>query len=393
MARIIVTGYMIRHPVAGNMLAYFQYLLGFSRLGHEVVYLEESGWPDSCYNPESGSHGNDPARGIAAVQALMARYNCDIPVCYVNRDTGVVSGPGNTRLEQALSSADLLLNVGGVCSLPEFSLSPRRALIDMDPLFTQLGRFAGEDLASYDTHFSYGTNIGQPSCTIPTRGLDWLATVPPVVPDIWQDSATEGQQDLNGRPFTTICNWNAYGEVVYQGQRYGQKDEEFLRLIELPRHVSARLELALAGANAETRQQLGAAGWEIRDAAEVSKDLSSYRAYIAGSRAEFSAAKHAYVKTRSGWFSDRSVCYLAAGRPVIVQDTGAGHWLNPGKGILTFSTMEQAIDCIDRVESSYTSHCAIAKEIADGIFGYKVVLPRILERALADTRAPASSGY
>lgn len=390
MARIIVTGYMIRHPVAGNMLAYFQYLLGFARLGHEVSYLEESGWPDACYNPASESYGDDPAWGISAVKALMAHYGLDIPVYYVNRDSGVICGSRTTELEKALASSDLLLNVGGVCSLPEFGLSPRRALIDMDPLFTQLGRFASEDLGGYDTHFSYGTNIGQPDCKVPTRGIDWQATVPPVVPDIWQDLATSEQKDRANRPYTTICNWSAYGSVEYEGEHYGQKDEEFLRLSELPHHVSARLELALAGADAETRQRLAAAGWLIRDAAGVSNDLASYQGYIAGSRGEFSVAKQAYVKTRSGWFSDRSVCYLAAGRPVIVQDTGAGQWLNTGEGVLTFSSMEQAIDCMDEVESSYSRHCANAKEIADQVFSYNIVLPRILDRALADTRTVVS---
>jgi hypothetical protein len=378
---------MIRHPVAGNMLAYFQYLLGFFRLGHKVFYLEESGWSDSCYNPESGSCGDDPTYGIAVVHALMARYNVDIPVYYVNRDTGDIKGIDATGLEQVLSSVDLLLNVGGVCSLPEFSLSSRRVLIDMDPLFTQLGCFASEDLGGYDAHFSYGTNIGQPACTIPTCGLDWLATVPPVVPDIWRDLAAENQHDLTAAPFTTICNWSAYGPISCDGEHYGQKDEEFLRLLELPRHVLRRLEVALAGADAVTRRRLSEAGWSIREAAAVSNDLSIYQAYIEESRAEFSVAKHAYVKTRSGWFSDRSVCYLAAGRPVIVQDTGVGDWLTIGKGVLTFSSMDQAIDCIEQVEADYAGHCEAAKQIADQIFSYKVVLPRILEQSFASSHA------
>ena len=381
MARLIVTGYMIRHPVAGNMLAYFHYLLGFHRLGHDVCYLEESGWPSPCYNPILGKYSNDPSYGINAVRALLENHGIRMPVCYVNRDTGEVSGCCNSSLEQLLSSSDLLLNVGGVCSLPEFALSKRRVLIDMDPLFTQLGYFAGEDLHDYDAHFSYGNNIGKAGSLIPTCGIEWQAVKPPVVPAIWQGSASANLD----APFTTVCNWNAYGAVEYEGKRYGQKDVEFLKLLKLPGYVSQPLELAVSGADTATREKFEKAGWSVRDAQDMSNDVSAYQHYIAGSRGEFSVAKQAYVETRSGWFSDRSACYLAAGRPVIVQDTGIGDWLTTGKGVLTFSSMDQATDCLERVDADYASHCEAAKQIADQVFSYRVVLPRILQRSFASS--------
>ncbi|MEA2093021.1 MAG: hypothetical protein U9P11_00485 [Pseudomonadota bacterium] len=387
MARIIVTGYMIRHPLAGNMLAYFHYVLGFHRLGHEVCYLEESGWRNACYNPESGSYSDDPSYGIHAVRALLESHDISVPVGYVNRNTGAVSGNCDSDLERLLSSADLLLNIGGVCSLPQFALSPRRALIDMDPLFTQLGFFAGEDLHDYDVHFSYGSNIGRPGSSVPTCGIDWLPVAPPVVPAIWQESARSTGMHSPDAPFTTVCNWSAYGAVEHEGERYGQKDVEFLRLLELPGHVSRRLALAVSGADAGTRQMFEAAGWSVCNAADISSDVSGYQRYIAGSRGEFSAAKQAYVKTRSGWFSDRSVCYLAAGRPVIVQDTGIGDWLTTGQGVLTFSSMDQAIDRIEQVEADYAAHCEAAIQVADQVFSYKVVLPRLLEQSFASRHA------
>jgi hypothetical protein len=384
--QIIITGYMIRHPVAGNMLAYFHYLLGFHRLGHEVCYLEESGWPNACYNPELGSYSDDPCYGIHAVRALLKNYNIRIPVYYVNRNTGELSGNTHSDLDHLFSSADLLLNIGGVCSLPQFTLSNRRALIDMDPLFTQLGFFAGEDLNNYHVYFSYGSNIGKAGSSVPTCGIKWLPIVPPVVPAIWQESTgIIGKARLNS-PFTTICNWSAYGTVEHDGNTYGQKDVEFKRLLELPGHVSPQLELAVSGADAKTRKMFEAAGWSICNAADISHDLPTYQQYIAGSRGEFSVAKHAYVKTRSGWFSDRSVCYLAAGRPVIVQDTGIADWLTTGKGVLTFSSMKQAIECIDQVEADYKNHCEAAKQIADQVFSYRAVLPRILEQSFACSR-------
>ena len=386
MARIVVTGYMIRHPVAGNMLAYFHYLLGFHRLGHEVCYLEESGWPSACFNPESGSYSDDPSYGIHIVRGLLESHEIHTPVCYVNRETGEVSGYCDSSLEQILSSADLLLNVGGVCSLPEFALSKRRVLIDMDPLFTQLGYFAGEDLHDYEVHFSYGSNIGKPGSSLPTCGIEWQPVSPPVVPEIWQGSASNNLD----APFTTICNWSAYGAVEHEGEHYGQKDVEFLRLLELPVHVSQQLELAVSGADAGTRKKFEAAGWSVRNAREISNNLSMYKQYIARSRGEFSVAKQAYVRTRSGWFSDRSACYLAAGRPVIIQDTGIGDWMTTGQGVLTFSCMDQAIDCLERVDADYASHCEAAKQIADQVFSYKVVLPRILEQSFSSMCSSAA---
>lgn len=387
MAQIIITGYMIRHPVAGNMLAYFHYLLGFHRLGHEVYYLEESGWPDACYNPKLGHYSDDPSYGIHAVHALLKEHNINIPVSYVNRDTSEVSGDDHSDLDHLLSSADLLLNIGGVCSLPQFALAKKRALIDMDPLFTQLGLFAGEDINDYDVHFSYGSNIGKTSSSIPTCGIEWLPVVPPVVPDIWENLTGNVATDRSDSPFTTICNWSAYGGVEHNGEHYGQKDVEFLKLLDLPKHVSPQLQLAISGADDSTKKKFSAAGWSICNAADVSHDLATYQQYIARSKGEFSAAKQAYVKTRSGWFSDRSVCYLAAGRPVIVQDTGISNWLTTGKGILTFSSMEQAIDCIEQVEGDYVGHCQTAKQIADEVFNYTVVLPQILEQAFASKHA------
>lgn len=377
MARIVVCGYMIRHPVAGNLLAYFHYLLGLHLLKHEVLYLEESGWIGSCYNPITRSYSDDPHFGLDAVQALIDTNSVNATVCYVNRDTGTVYGADWQEIKQLLKTADLLLNIGGVCWLPEFLLCQRRLLIDMDPFFTQIGQFATEGRNDYHAYFSYGVNIGQPDCSIPSDGIDWLPTLPPVVPEIW-----DCQEDRSDAPFTTIANWSAYGETIYQGDRYGQKNEEFMRLLELPSYCSQKLELALSGSDAEIAEivkPLQAVGWLVRDGREISANLSTYKTYITDSRGEFSVAKNAYVKTRSGWFSDRSVCYLAAGRPVILQDTGFSNWLPTSRGVLAFSSLESAVDCIERVNTDYLGHCLAARELAEQTFSYKVVLPRLLE--------------
>lgn len=378
MARIVVCGYMIRHPVAGNLLAFFHYLLGLHLLGHEVLYLEESGWSESCYSPSDRNYSDDPRVGLHAVQTLINAYGVEAPVCYVNRDTGTVYGADWQEVKQMLKTADLLLNIGGICWLPEFLLCDRRVLVDMDPFFTQIGQFATEGRHDYHAYFSYGVNIGKIDCGIPSDGIEWLPTVPPVVPQIWNCG------DRSNAPFTTIANWSAYGETVYQGERYGQKDEEFLRLLELPSYCLQKLELAIAGKDAEIGnivKTLKAAGWLVRDGREISDRISTYKTYLTSSRGEFSVAKQAYVKTRSGWFSDRSVCYLAAGRPVILQDTGFSDWLSTDRGVLAFSSLDSAVECLERVNSNYPMHCLAARELAEQIFSYQVVLPQLLERS------------
>jgi hypothetical protein len=277
-----------------------------------------------------------------------------------------------------LRAADLVLNIGGVCWLDEFRLCRRRAFIDMDPFFTQVGKFGAEALQDHHFHFSYGANIGRGECTVPTGGVHWLPTHPPVVTDLWE-GAPEPSLDA---PLTTIANWSAYGAVTYAGERYGQKDEEFLRLIDLPRRTAQPLELALSGAAGEVVEQLRARGWSVRNAAEVSTEVPAYRSYIAGSRGEFSAAKHAYVKTRSGWFSDRSVCYLAAGRPAVLQDTGWSDWLPTNEGAVAFSTPDEAAGALERVNQNYAAHCGAARRIAEQTFSYRVTLPPLLDQAL-----------
>jgi hypothetical protein len=378
--KVVVCGYMIRYPLAGMMLAYFNYVAGLYRLGHEVVYLEESGWPGSCYDPHRQTHGDDPRIGIESVRSLFREHGLDIPVCYVRRDTGETFGTDRTTLQTLLDQADLLLNLGGVCWLPEFERCRRRALVDMDPFFTQIGQFGLEGIERYQARFSYGHNIGRPDCGIPADGYDWLATVPPVVTEAWQEAAARPAPAH--APFTTIASWTAYGAVTHEGEEYGQKDREFLALLELPRRIPQSLEIALSGADDAARRTLIEAGWSVRDAGEVTANPAAYQDYIADSRGEFSVAKHAYVKTRSGWFSDRSVCYLAAGRPVVLQDTGIGEWLPVGSGVLCFRSPDEAAACLEAVDAAYPHHCRAARALAERYFDYRVALPALLERAM-----------
>ncbi|MBT8400619.1 MAG: hypothetical protein KJO98_09090 [Rhodothermia bacterium] len=382
MARIVVCGYMVRHPVAGNMLAYAQYVLGLRLLGHIVTYVEESGWPNSCFDPITMRHTDDASVGFRLAKSLYRRLGIDAPVLYIDRDSRATFGGTEQNVLDVLDDADLLVNVGGVCWLPEFEKVRRKILIDMDPMFTQLGMFSMEGNDCYDAYFSYGTNIGQPGCQIPVGSIRWLPTTPPVVPSLWQSTDSSSPREKNGTAvFSTIANWNAYGGVVHDGEHFGQKDEEFLAHLTLPSRVSARLEIAVAGAPASVIRKLKVAGWSVSDALEVSGDVNKYKEYITSSIGEFSVAKNGYVKSRSGWFSDRSACYLAAGRPVVLQDTGYSQWIACGEGLIPFSDLDGAAEAIENVCGDYDRNSQAAREVAKSHFDYKTVLESLLARA------------
>lgn len=385
MARIVVSGYMARHPVAGNVAVFLQYVVGLRRLGHQVLYLEDKGWAYSCWEPTTGRLEEFPRTGLPLVRRLVRRHAPGVDVVFVDAGAGLVDGCSWAELRERIAGCDLLLDVGGMCWLAERALARRRALVDLDPLFTQLGRFGARELDRYHVHFSYGTNIGSEDCTVPDAGVEWLPTVPPVVPDLWA-----APPPSTSAPMTTVATWDSYGEVEHDGLRYGQKASEIDRLRALPEHVEVELEMALANAGPEVRESLRRDGWRVLDGGAVSATLEDYRSYIARSQAEISVAKHGYVRSRSGWVSDRTACYLAAGRPAIVQDTGIASCVPTGRGLLPFADLEQAAAAVHRVAADLERHSAAARALAREVFDYRVVLPALLARALAPARPPVT---
>jgi hypothetical protein len=381
MARIVVCGYMIRMPMAGLQLAYAQYLLGFERLGHTVHYVEDSGWPDACYAPDAALYGDDPSPGMRAARELLLTMGCSCPIAYRNCTSDHTYGADADDLDRQLREADVVINLGGVCWLPEFEDARRLALLDMDPFFTQVGKFAQQRMERYDIHFTYGTNVGNDDSEVPTLNIEWQPTLPPVVPDLWD--VDEILYKCAAAPFTTIANWTAYGAVEWDGRLYGQKDRQFLELLDLPAITSAPLEIAVQGMPARVAGQFRNAGWRVTDAAQATRTFTAYRAYIRASSGEFSVAKHAYVASRSGWVSDRTVCYLAAGRPVVVQDTGVPAGVIEGEGWHTFGTLNEAANGLERVFSNLASTGREARRLAETTFSYERVLPRLLDRALS----------
>jgi hypothetical protein len=381
---VVVCGYAVRFPLAGMVLAFANYVAGLDRLGHRVVYLEESGWDQSCYHPPTRGYGDDPTWGLDNLAATLTRLGCgDVPIGYVDRASGASWGRPARDRRAVLAGADLLLNVGGVCQLDEFSACDRRVLVDLDPGFTQAGRFGGPTAIDHHAHFSYGTNIGRPGCLVPDDGVAWQPTVPPVIVDWWSDLPAPAA----GAALTTVANLDAYGEIEVGGRTWGQKRPEIDRLGDLPSRLTAerglRLEVAISSGDEALTDELIASGWEVGDGEAATGSLADYRAYVAGSAAEFSVAKEAYVGLRTGWFSDRSACYLAAGRPVVVQDTGFV-WPEgttaPERGVLTWSTADEAAEAIGRVVDEPEANRAAARSVADEVFGHRPVLERLLAR-------------
>lgn len=377
MADIVVTGYMVRLPTAGNAMAFAPYVLGLHRLGHRVTYLEESGWPGSCFDPTTGSYGDDPDEGLRRARALLRSQGCAAPVWWFDRAGGRTDGATQPDIVRALRDADLVLNLGGVNWLDELATGACHALVDMDPLFTQAGLFGG-DLDTYDLLLTYGTAVGREGCRIPTGGRDWTAQLPPAVPEMWTVPDARAEWPPGGR-MTTVANWSAYRCVELDGEVFGSKDSELLALAGLPRDSPVPLEIALSGAPREVVDALEDGGWRVVPGGRVTGDLGAYAGYLVGSLGELSPAKHGYVAGRTGWFSDRSVCYLSAGRPVVLQDTGfrAGG----GDGLLLWSDAASAVDALEQVHDDPARHRRAARSLAQDVFGYRRTLPPLLELA------------
>jgi hypothetical protein len=278
-------------------------------------------------------------------------------------------------------AVDGVLNAMGFLDCDALPVDGPRVFLDLDPGYPQMWRELGlaDLLAGHDRFVTLGANVGRPGCAIPDCGVEWIHTPPPVDLDAWAPLPARPP----GRAFTSVATWrNPYGTVDFGGARYGSRVHEFRQFLELPRLVDADFELALDVDAAETRdlRALESNGWRLVDPRRVAGTPAAYRDYVRGSRAELCVAQQMYVATRSGWLSDRSVCYLASGKPVLAQDTGLADRYPVGEGLLTFSTLEQAAAGVEEIERDYARHSAAARALAQEHFDARAVLGRLLER-------------
>lgn len=386
--RVIVTGLIATFPLPGMTWHYLQYLLGLLKLGHDVYYIEDSGaWP---YDPTTGGKGLGCEFNVQYLARLMTRFGLGERWAYrfaegAHRSTWY--GLPDARRREVVESADLLLNVSGTVAVPaDYRAVKRLVYIDTDPVFAQLKLLRGdaafaEQVGGHDIHFSFGERLTD---SLPSTGHQWLATRQPIVLDQWKSNLEPG------RAYRTVMNWTSYASETFEGRSYGQKDMEFRRFISLPERLpSLQFELACAQGhtNQTPRDLLKRSGWSLVDPAEVCPDIDAYRRYIQLSRAEWSIAKNGYVQAQSGWFSERSACYLAAGRPVVMQDTGFSRVLPTGTGLVSFSTPDEACAAIESVEAKYHEHAEAARGIADEYFNSSRVLRRLLEQSQASASA------
>jgi hypothetical protein len=381
--RIVVLGYIVRGPVGGMAWHHLQYVLGLKALGHDVLFIEDSDDFPSCYDPSRHVVDFNPEYGLRFTKDAFDKLGMDESWAYHDAHKGNWHGPASSVAIGFCSTADLAINVSGVNPLRPWTASiERRALIDTDPLFTQVRHLndAGKrQLAGIHTHhFTFGERIGQVDCVVPADGFDWKPTRQPVALHAW--TPTVGSSEAS---FTTVMQWDSYPTASYGGAKFGMKSESFCQFTRLPALVAETLEIALGGHDAP-RERLRASGWQLTNPLEVAGDPWAYQRYLSESKAEFSVAKHGYVQSRCGWFSERSACYLASGRPVVVQDTGFSDFLPNGRGLLAYSDIESAASAVEEVAAHYDDHCRAAREICETHFDSGDVLNSLLERCMND---------
>ncbi len=383
--KIIVLGMAGRTPFAGVAWQVLHYLEGFRRLGHEVYYIEDTlHWP---FDLDKNATTDDSRYTVSYIARLMAWCGMGDRWAYrAVEQGGRIYGLSESQFTRVFEEANVLINVPASTELyGEHLRVPMRVYLETDPVFPQIevaeGRAFTIDLLSAHTHhFTYGENLGAPDCGVPLGRFHYFPTRQPIVLDWWSNDIHRAPA-TNGCCYTSVANWEQSGkDIEWNGELYTwSKHHEFLKFIDLPRRSSQPLELALSKISAEARKLLQANGWRVADAFGLSKEIMPYRDYIRGSRGEFTVAKDQNVRLRSGWFSDRSACYLAAGRPVITQDTGFGTVLPTGEGLFTFNTIEEILAAFEVINSDYEKHSRAARLIAEGYFRAETVLAKLLE--------------
>jgi hypothetical protein len=382
--KLVLLGMMTKMPVAGVVWQTIHYLLGFQRLGYDVYYVEAHARTPSMLmrNPDDDAS----VAAAAYISDVMSRFGLADRWAYqALHDDSACFGLSERSLLDLFDSAELVINLhGGTQPRPEHWATGRLVYLGTDPVQLELELAEGREetvryLEPHAAFFTYAENYGRDDCLLPRTDLfDLRPTRQPVLLDMW---ANDHEHD--GEAFTTIANWRQpWREIRFEGEVYHwSKHHEFMKLVDLPLRTSQTFELALSNCEAREREVLERHGWSVRDSLSLSTDPEKYRAYIFESRAEFTVAKDQNIRFKSGWFSDRAATYLAAGRPVVTQDTGFGSVLPEGRGLLAFSEPGEALAAVDAVNADYAGHSRAARDIAREYFAHDVVLKDLLEHA------------
>jgi hypothetical protein len=375
---ILLSGMIAAHPGHGGATwAVLQYLLGLRRLGHEVVFVESI--PNTSLDPKEVPL--DRTRNADYFRRVMRDFGFHSTSAILVTGTRQTVGMSYDQIRRVAHSTDVLINISGMLTDEELTGNiPCRIYLDLDPAFNQLWhtlhgcemRFRGH------THFvTIGLAIGRSDCSVPTCGLPWITTRQPVVLSSWPVA-----QQITRDAMTTVGHWRSYGSIEHGGMFYGQKAHSLRQFLSLPTLTTERFMLALA-IHLDERNDLAALaanGWHLLDPAQVARTPADYQRFIQGSRAEFGVAKSGYVTSRCGWFSDRSLCYLASGRPVLAQETGFSRFIPVGEGLFAFESTEDILAAIEKMRANYPRHAHAARAIAEGLFDSDKVLSRLIDR-------------
>lgn len=390
MATIVVSGAIANRLLnGGGVWVRLNWVLGLQRLGFEVFLVEQIS-PESCVDAAGLVTEFENSENLAYFKRVTEPFGLSGKTALVYDGGRKTYGLTFSELEDLASEADLLINISGHLTLePLTGRFRRKVYLDIDPGFTQFwhdDKNVGFWVGGHDFYYTIGENIGTDGCLIPKGGIDWKPIRPPVVRELWQTagaaSSSAGGGNGENSPFTTIANWRGpFGPIQYDGKTFGLKVHEFRKFIELPKLCRQSFEIALNiyPADIEDLNRLRSNNWGVVAPKEVAPDPLSFRDYVQNSKAEFSVAQGVYVDTYSGWFSDRTVDYLAAGKPALVQDTGFSRNYPAGEGLVAFSTLEEAVAGAERIAQDYEKHCRAARCLAAEYFDSDKVLSKLME--------------
>ncbi len=379
-------GFAAGCPIAGVIWQHIHYIVGLQRLGHEVYYIEDSA--RLPYNPVTYEITDDYSYAAGILDRLAREYGFDGRWSFCARYLPEIPCAGMPlgKVTQLYRDADAILNVCGSQEFNEDLLKSDRILyVESDPGVEQIKVDKGETstieyLKAHRALFTFGENIGGPEFPVPLHGFRWLPTRQPVVTDLWKTASPPAP----GAVFTSVANWNTSGkkDIEWRGDKYlWSKSLEFLKFIEAPKRAGEEFELATTINDGSLREKFAANGWRFTDPGPMSISYDDYREYLRNSKGEFTAAKDQYVRLRTGWFSDRTACYLASGRPAITQETGFTRHYGGAKGLFAFQTLEEIGEAVRAINADYASHSRAAFEVAKEYFEAEKVLRDLLEKA------------
>jgi hypothetical protein len=374
---IVIAGSLAQRPGhGGHTWVFLQYLLGFKRLGWEVVFVD---WlaAEMCVDPTGKRCPIEQSWNLSYFKQVLERFGLDGAWALISGEK-FLGLPRKVIVDQTKEAAFLFNVMGFLKDRQILEAAQRRVFLDIDPGFGQMWRELGlsDIFLGHDDFVTIAENIGKRDCAVPTCGLHWITTPQPIVLEHWP-----AQPLANQNRFTTIATWRGrFAPIEYQNKTYGQRVHEFRKFAPLPHATGERFTLALDIDPAEKKDLalLAEHGWSLVDPRIAAGDPWKYQQFIQSSKAEFMVAKNMYIETRGGWFSDRSICYLASGRPVVAQRTG---WPFPeGKGVVGFSTLEEAISGAKEITANYAAHAHAARQLAEDYFDSDKVLSRLLEK-------------